>query len=318
MREVYVSHLEPGDVLDKPVFARNGVVMLEEGTVLTEPYIQSLKRIGIDRVRLRSRKPGVAWPEDANDRSGETESEYRLPDISALKSDVRAREDAVRLATAFADSDLGLGRMSMPFPVEVFRKQFREIVMGIVSQPAFAEELGVLYLTDRQLFEHSLQVALCSDIIGTIRNFDASRRYALTLGAMFSDIGMTRLPTELLKLPRELKDPERAIIKRHTTDGYRLLTRMKEMPAESAKCALLHHERYQGGGYPLALKNSDIPEYAQIVGLADVYNALLSPRHHRQPYAREEALEYLYAAGNWEFEAQLIRLFLNSVKGSSS
>src|SRR5262249_3185187 len=52
------------------------------------------------------------------------------------------------------------------------------------------------------------------------------------------------------------------------------------------------------------------PEFAQIVGLADVYNALISPRHHRKPFAPAEATEYLFASGNYDFDLSLVQVFL--------
>jgi HD-GYP domain-containing protein (c-di-GMP phosphodiesterase class II) len=124
---------------------------------------------------------------------------------------------------------------------------------------------------------------------------------------------MTRLPLDFTKVNRELNESELATLRQHTSEGYRVLKGMKEIPLVSAQCALLHHERYRGSGYPLGMTKENIPEFAQIVGLADVYNALGSPRHHRNAYGPSEAIEYLFASGNYEFEWDLIKSFLNHV-----
>ncbi len=71
--------------------------------------------------------------------------------------------------------------------------------------------------------------------------------------------------------------------------------------------------RYRGSGYPLGMKTDKIPEFAKIVGISDVYNALGSTRHHRNAYGPGEAIEYLFAAGNYEFEWDLIKSFLDHV-----
>jgi HD-GYP domain-containing protein (c-di-GMP phosphodiesterase class II) len=163
------------------------------------------------------------------------------------------------------------------------------------------------------LFEQALHVTVSSIILGTAQGFDSSKLYDLSVGAMFCDIGMTRLPTDLTKINRVLNESELAIMRQHTNEGFRVLKSMKEVPATSAPCALLHHERYRGSGYPLAVSQESIPEFAQIVGIADVYNALISPRHHRNSYESGEALEYLFASGNYEFDISLVQVFLQNL-----
>ncbi|TJY41914.1 HD domain-containing protein [Cohnella pontilimi] len=298
MREVPITHLVSGDVLSRPVYARSGAVMLEAGTVLTEAYINRLKLLNIQRVFLRLKRTPLQEPE------------WVMPDINSIKNDENARMDAVQTAVGFAESPGRLESISPPIAIDKFRDLYRDLIGEIVSNRQFAEEMGVMLRTDPLLFRQALQVSMYAGIIGTAKNFDSAQMYELTLGALFSDIGMTRLPTDLIKLGRELTEAERLMVRRHTTEGYRILTKIKGMPLESAKVALQHHERYRGEGYPFGLTQKEISEFAQIVGLSDVYNALISPRHYRKAYAPEEATEYLFASGNYEFELSLIQTFL--------
>ncbi|MCD9022270.1 HD-GYP domain-containing protein [Cohnella silvisoli] len=306
--------LERGDVLAKSVHGNNGIVMLEAGTVLTEHYINRLKALNIKVVHLMIPTIGPSTEEAKRNLLFSSSSlSFHRPDINQMKNDERAREEAVKLVSEYVEKGLMSDRIALPFPEGNFRQQFRDILLEISSQPALAEELGVMMLTDRVLFEHALNVTLCSSIIGTAQKYDSAKLYELSVGALFSDIGMTRLPMDFTKVNRELSEAELALMRQHTSEGYRVLKTMKEVPPTSAQCALLHHERYRGSGYPLGMKNDSIPEYAQIVGLADVYNALGSPRHHRNAYDPGEAIEYLFAAGNYEFEWELIKSFLNHV-----
>nr|WP_238357720.1 HD domain-containing phosphohydrolase [Cohnella zeiphila] len=183
----------------------------------------------------------------------------------------------------------------------------------IVAQREIAEELGVLLQTDRFLFDHSLQVALLSCVVGLAKSYDMARLYDLTVGALLFDIGMTRLPPAIVKSKLQLTSLERKELKQHTVKGFEILSRLPGVSAASAKCALLHHERYRGSGYPFGVKHNDIPEYAQIVGLADMYDALISPRHHRKAFTFGEAMEYLFAAGNYDFDLDLVQVFLRNV-----
>ncbi|WP_182303075.1 HD-GYP domain-containing protein [Cohnella cholangitidis] len=306
-----MSELEVGDVLEKSVQGNNGVVMLEAGTVLTEKYINRLKTLRIKFVHL-SDSPEFGTDSSSKSKRSASDSWIR-PDIDQMKDNENGRKDAIKLVTEFVDRSLMLEQIVLPFPAGNFRQQFRDMLMEITSQPALADELSVMMQTDRILFEHALNVTLCSSVIGTAQNFDSSKLYELALGALFCDIGMTRLPLDLTKVNRELNESELTLLRQHTNEGYRVLKGIKEIPLVSAQCALLHHERYRGSGYPLGMTNDNIPEFAQIVGIADVYNALGSPRHHRNAYRPAEAIEYLLASGNYDFDWGLIKAFLNHV-----
>lgn len=310
MREVPVSNLVRGDVLAKPIFSRNGVVLLDAGTVLTDTYIQRLRRLEIDRVSLRLAK-GSLWTDSGTRENFDmSESDWELPDIARFKNDDNLRKDAVKAVVEFAESMRGLDRITLPIPQDKFKKQFRDMMNEIVSNREYSEELGVMLQTDPLLFQQAMHVTLCAGVIGTARNYDPSQLYQLTLGSVFTDLGMTRLPTDLTKVTRELTEAERIKVRSHTVEGYRILTKMKGVSLEAAKIALQHHERYRGEGYPYGLKNGEISEFAQIVGIADVYNALISSRHHRESYEAEEATEYLFAAGNYDFDLSLIQTYL--------
>nr|AYQ74188.1 HD domain-containing protein [Cohnella candidum] len=310
MREVPVMNLVSGDVLAKPIYSRNGVILLDAGTVLTEGYIQRLRGLNIDRVSLRLSR-GALWTDSAVQQNFElSQADWALPDIGRMKEDEKSRKEAVQAALDFTDTMRGIERIALPVPQDKFRNQFKSMIGEIVSKRELAEELGVMLQTDPLLFQQALQVTMCANVIGTARKYDSDEMYNLTLGSLFSDIGMTRLPTDLTKVTRELTDSERLKVRGHTTEGYRILSKMKDVPLESAKVALQHHERYRGEGYPFGLKREEISEFAQIVGIADVYNALVSSRHHRKAYAVEEATEYLFAAGNYEFDLSLIQTYL--------
>ena len=312
VRLVGIAELESGDVLAKAVHGRNGVVMLEAGTVLTEQYINRLRNLRINAVHV---KPLANHSASSTRRFGQStpatlETEWIQPDIDRMKNDDKAREKAVKLVNDFTEKGLLQDRIILPVPEDKFRKDFRDVMLEIASNRELAEELSVMMQSDPILFSHALNVTLCADIIGKAKGFDSAKTYELSMGALLSDIGMTRLPPELTKVNRVLSESELRMVKQHTQIGYHVLKGMKNVPTTSAQVALLHHERYRGEGYPLGVKQEGIPEFAQIVGLADVYNALVSPRHHRKPFAPSEATEYLFASGNYDFDLSLVQVFL--------
>lgn len=314
MRIVATSELEHGDVLARAVHSVTGLVMLEAGTILTEKYINRLKTLNIKSVHLKV--PEAGFRADRNTGAGGSrpgrpvEPSLVLPDINRMKNNDKARMEAVKQATDFTGSLLMQDRLVLPLQEDAFRRKLRDTMLEITSQREFAEELGVMMQTDQLLFEQALNVLLCSNVIGTAQNYDPVKLYELSLGSLFCDIGMTRLPMEITKVNRPLTEAEMKLVRQHTTEGYRVLKGMKNVPISAAQVALLHHERYRGEGYPLGVKKDAIPEFAQIAGLADVYNALVSPRHHRKSHDPGEATEYLFASGNYDFDLSIIQVFL--------
>lgn len=142
-------------------------------------------------------------------------------------------------------------------------------------------------------FYHSVNVATIAGVIGIAKGYRPQQLLDLGIGALLFDIGMTQLPDELWRKKGELTKEETEIVRRHTYLGFELLRRQRNISLFSAHCALQHHERCDGNGYPRPLSGDDIHEYARIVAIADVFDALTSARYHRRQYSPHEAAEYL-------------------------
>jgi HD-GYP domain-containing protein (c-di-GMP phosphodiesterase class II) len=134
----------------------------------------------------------------------------------------------------------------------------------------------------------------------------------LGVGAMLHDIGKTQIPMEILMKPGKLTDEEYALMKEHSLQGYQMLKDIPDIPLLSAHCALQHHERLDGSGYPRGLKGDEIHLYGKIVGIADVYDALTTNRVYRKAFLPHEALEYLFTSTG-QFDSNLIAVFRDHV-----
>ncbi len=121
----------------------------------------------------------------------------------------------------------------------------------------------------------------------------------ISVASSLHDIGKIAIPDEILNKPGRLTDEEFAIIKTHSMLGANILS---ELPAEMRDAPLVkvayeicrwHHERYDGRGYPDGLKGDDIPISAQVVAMADVYDALTSERCYKKAFTHKEALKMI-------------------------
>ncbi|THF73132.1 HD-GYP domain-containing protein [Cohnella fermenti] len=318
MRELHVEDLRPGDVVNKTLLSKGGMVMLEAGTVLTEYYIHRLRTLGFKRVSVKEPGERTIMADSAakaKKRGPEVFRDEGITEaVAGMKSNAESLAKTQESIRLFVESEHTFSRLSLPFLETVkFRRDFRERVLSALAEKPIADEMNVMLQSDPQLFRHSLHVSLLSNVLGDVRGFDKSRMEELTLGSLLFDVGMTRLPENIVKANRKLTDEERETVRQHTRIGYKVLSEIKSIPQQAARAALLHHERFDGHGYPFSFRGKDIPELAQLVGLADIYDALLSQRHYRDSYPSNEAMEYLFAAGNYDFGMDVVQSFLKHV-----
>ena len=130
--------------------------------------------------------------------------------------------------------------------------------------------------------------------------------------ALMHDIGKVGIPEEVLNKPGKLTDEEFKLIKSHTTLGYDTLKGISIMP-ELAIGAGCHHERPDGRGYPKGLKEKEIPRVAQIIGVADTFDAMYSTRKYRKRMNFEKVVSIIKESRGTQLQADVVDAFLRLV-----
>ena len=134
----------------------------------------------------------------------------------------------------------------------------------------------------------------------------------LELAAPLHDTGKIGIPDGILKAPRKLTAEEWVTMRQHSLIGYEILqcsnTPIFKMAAE---IALYHHEKWDGSGYPKGLAGDNIPQSAQIVAIADVFDALTMKRSYKEAWSVEASLEEMRANSGTHFNPALLTIFLN-------
>lgn len=300
MLECHIDKLKEGDRLAKSIVGNNGMVILGEGTVLTPFYIKRLKEIGVKLAHVESgsvRFPAISAPS------------VFLPPTTAKQRNDMYGELVKRLngnAFCLEQGDSVKDRR--------FKRRYRRALADALAHPSVADWMNKLEQFDELIFGHAVNVSILSTMIGDEYGYTEVQLLELLLGSLLFDVGMTAMPRKLVTGKSELSDLDRQLLNQHAELGYRLLSDIKGMPWQSAIVSLAHHERFDGSGYPCGSKGYDIPEYARIVALADNYDALTSPRRYRGSYRADDVVEFLYGSGNYYFDANLVRLFLQRIK----
>ena len=144
---------------------------------------------------------------------------------------------------------------------------------------------------DSETGQHLVRMARYSKLLARETGFSETEVHVIGLAAPLHDIGKIGIPDGILLAPRRLSDGELAIMRTHPDIGYEMLQgSTSESMKMSADIARYHHERFDGGGYPLGLRGEDIPLSARIVAVADVGGARLTTRPYRKPWTDEAAI----------------------------
>lgn len=192
----------------------------------------------------------------------------------------------------------------------------------------FLEYIGsIIESGDLTNDKHCRQVRRCSALL-TDRIMEFFPEYGLKeedkerilFAADTHDIGKIAVPDWILQKPGRLTEEEYEVMKNHTRKGYKMfqqiLSQVEEDDPEAyalfsccAKVCLSHHERYDGGGYPMGISKDDIPIEAQIVGLADAYDVLVSERIYKEACTRDEAFDMIMEGEHGVFSPKLLQIF---------
>jgi putative nucleotidyltransferase with HDIG domain len=170
--------------------------------------------------------------------------------------------------------------------------------------------------SDTYTFGHSGRVAEYAVAIAEALGLRGSDLTAVRVGAYLHDVGKIRVPHEILNKPHELTASEFEIIRQHPVFGVELLASV-DFPWDVKPIVRWHHEKIDGSGYPDGLCGDEIPLAAQIIGIADVFDALTTARSYRAALSRASAMAELDTCRHW-WMPQVYEAFLASVGAEPS
>ncbi|MBF0564601.1 MAG: DUF3369 domain-containing protein [Nitrospirae bacterium] len=139
------------------------------------------------------------------------------------------------------------------------------------------------------------------------------------IASTLHDVGKVGVPEKILLKPGKLDPDEWEIMKQHTVIGGQILRNTARSIAYenylsmAAEIAMAHHEKYNGGGYPIGLKGEDIPLSARIVAVVDVYDALVSKRPYKDPWNFEKVVELLKSERGEQFDPHVLDAFISVI-----
>jgi HD-GYP domain-containing protein (c-di-GMP phosphodiesterase class II) len=173
--------------------------------------------------------------------------------------------------------------------------------------------VSILEARDPYSVGHAATVTRISDAIAAHLGLERPVRQDLALCAMLHDIGKTAVPAGILTKPGPLTEEEFSVVKKHPVAGASFLSHIPGLKEVNAGI-LSHHERFEGGGYPLGLAGKEIPLFARIIALADTFDAMTSDRAFRKALKATDVVNEILAGANTQFDEEVVEAFISALK----
>ncbi|MCE5287344.1 MAG: HD-GYP domain-containing protein [Pelosinus sp.] len=289
MMRISIKRLRPGMIIGKCIFSSDGQFLLGNDVVLNTNYINRLRKIGIDSIYVKSSlQEEVAIPETVSE-------ETRQQSLIAVKKALNSVQ------------------LNEKININEMRTMAKAIVDEVILNGRTLVHLNDIRTHDDYTFSHSVNVCILATVLGLGLGYNEARLRELALGGLLHDLGKMIVPAEILNKPGKLTNDEMVVVQRHSESGFEILRHQHDMPLLASHIAFQHHEKFDGSGYPRGLAKDEIHEYARIVAIADVYDALISDRSYRPGMLPHQAYEILHASANTHFDEEILRVFFKYI-----
>jgi len=283
---VFLGDLQPGMKVVHDVRSRDSVLLLTAGTVLTSKHIASLHKWEVSAVYVdMGFLPPAAFE----------------PFVS-----LATRQNVVReLSDFLRRSEHSSHLCRTPAMEEAVVAIVDEVLRNRSSQFNLAEMRNY----DEYLLSHSLGVCVLAVITGVNLGWQRDKLVQLRLAGLLHDVGKVKVPRAILLKPGPLNRREWREMRKHPIYALDIL----DEESCIMDAATQHHETMDGGGYPYGLREEAIGEFARVIAIADVYDAMTADRVYRRAVPVHEVLEIVYASGGPRFDPSVVRAFVRGI-----
>lgn len=306
---VRVRSLKSGMKIDQSIIDKTGRILLARGTTLDDYLIASLQKLGINGVYIREGEDELIESEENAPVSKET-----LDTIERLRVSDRARvtlTESVKQRVAEGMSYLYSNTASEDF-ADATKTIANDLMKAISTSDSLAFDINMLKVSDEYTFKHSVDVATMSMVIAKKQGMSDSDVYSIGISGLLHDIGKSKISTDILNKQGRLTEDEFEIMKQHASIGYEILKDNNDIDMLVKIGVLQHHEKINGKGYPVGIMEHQISEYAKIMAVADIYDALVTERPYKKAFTQRDAVEMIMTMTD-ELDITAMRSFMKSV-----
>jgi len=307
MRLVPIGCVVDGTALAKDLMNSKGTVLLKKGVVLNESLIKRVEENNVLSVYIDDEYSD----QEINDI---IKPEVRQKTVLAIKETF---ENIERSNLRAKNSDLNLNKRLLVTGMEKYMDNLKHMSKFIVEEMTSNRNIMINLVDikniDTYTYQHSLNTAILSLILGIELKLRKDDLYPLFFGALMHDIGKAFLPKSVVNKRGNYSEEEMIKIKEHTQLGYDYLKEHYGVNSASKVVALQHHEKFDGTGYPRGMSGEHIHRFSRIVAIADCYDAMTSDTPNSMALPPNEAIEYIMGAAGTHFDFHMAEVFARKV-----
>ena len=347
---VKTEQVKAGMILGQPVLNDDGTIeLLSKGSQLSKRHISLLKRLGVESVIiveegeiLETEKPTdlQAQVDFVKSQMKDTGEAF---DLDSFHADMKSIEEEdfdyivrsqfnqqLKISILTGEGNVPIDqkhkvsieetkdvfnklRETETLDIEAVRKNVKNMLPDMVRNNDVLMRLKQLQESDDYTFQHSLRVAILASMIGKWLGYGKSELHDICEAGLLFDIGKLKIPDFILKKKSKVTPQEFEIIKKHAQLGYTVLLRTKGVSQDVKFAALQHHERMDGSGYPLRIRSGQIHEFAKIIMVCDIYDAMISNQSYRSKLSPFEAAEYISWNSGHTLDSRICYIFLSNL-----
>lgn len=302
MRKLDISQLVPGMVVAENVISFRNQLIYPAGYRLTDKAITKLTFYSIPFVCV----------EDENDHFSYSEMKTYSERVRSTPEFQHFAEEFEKDVYKFKNFLNKVVEKNAPLDINDILQDTLALLHNSTSNVHILEMISNMRQYDDSTYAHSINVALISNLLATWLQMDESKVYLATQCGLLHDIGKIKIPDSIIKKPGKLTAAEYNIVKTHPFSGYEILTK-QEINPHIANCAMMHHERTDGSGYPFGLPDEKIDTYAKIIAIADVYDAMTSARVYRGAMCPFKVIDIMEKEGLSQYDTGFLLTFIENI-----
>ena len=303
--KILTAQAIPGMVTADDIYTKDHHLVIAKDTVLTDKIITRLEFYSISDLLIIS---------DSEFKDVETEYIETTFYGEVRKSEAFKRFHKAYQSTVgnFSNTLDNIVSNKADVDVDNLLSEVSNILLQFNSNIELFNMLHCIRHYDDTTYLHSLNVSLICNVIGKWLHFTPEDLEVITLCGLLHDIGKLMIPSNIITKPARLTQEEFTTIKTHTLRGYNIL-KNKNIDNRIKLSALLHHERCDGSGYPYGFSAGQIDQFAKLVAIADVYDAMTCARVYRGPLCPFEVVYIFETEGLTKYDPGYIMTFLEGI-----
>ncbi len=260
-------------------------------------------------------KPKLALKEDALDEElrnlcGHSKRDNVYKDSTSVEEELVVAQEIHKRATEIVVEMMRHLQLGRTLKLVTINNVVTDLMESVLRNPDAFSWLMHLKKKDDYSYTHSIDSCALALTFGRHLGLPRESLISLGTGALLFDVGKVKLPEGLLNKPGRLSPDEFQIMKQHVDYGVHIVSNIKGSGMETIDMVRAHHERFDGSGYPLGTRGSDIPLFGRIAGILDCYDAITSNRSYQEAISPHQALRVLYKACDKAFQEVLVEQFI--------